>query len=166
MKRRHKHLIKSILGRPLLAIYQPLKKVLIHAERQSLMAGMGYCEPDLELMYPWDIRNEQNVFIGKDVYIGPGAVMIADVGAAIHIGNKVMFGPGVKLIASDHRYDDPARTIKDSGYAVLADIRVGNDVWLGAGVTILKGISVGDGAVIGAGAVVIHNVGARGARAR
>lgn len=35
---------------------------------------------------------------------------------------------------------------------------IGNDVWIGAGVSVLRGVVVGDGAVIGAGSVVTHDV--------
>jgi virginiamycin A acetyltransferase len=37
-------------------------------------------------------------------------------------------------------------------------IRVGHDVWIGAGAQILSGVTVGDGAIIGAGAVVTRDV--------
>jgi maltose O-acetyltransferase len=110
-------------------------------------------------VYPWDIRGERHVLIGKDVFIGPSVLMIAEKGAEIHIGDKVMLGPQVKFIASDHRFDDPSRPIKDSGYGKLADIRVGNDVWIGTGAIVLKGVEIKDGAVIGAGSVVTKNVG-------
>jgi acetyltransferase-like isoleucine patch superfamily enzyme len=36
--------------------------------------------------------------------------------------------------------------------------RIGNDVWIGAGVTILRGVTVGDGAIVAAGAVVTTDV--------
>lgn len=35
---------------------------------------------------------------------------------------------------------------------------IGNDVWIGAGVTVLRGVTVGDGAVLAAGAVVTRDV--------
>lgn len=38
------------------------------------------------------------------------------------------------------------------------DCKIGNDVWIAAGVSILRGVTVGDGAVIGAGAVVTKDV--------
>lgn len=37
-------------------------------------------------------------------------------------------------------------------------IRVGNDVWFGAGVQVMPGVTVGDGCVIGAGSVVTHDI--------
>ncbi|TWI45749.1 acetyltransferase-like isoleucine patch superfamily enzyme [Pseudomonas duriflava] len=35
---------------------------------------------------------------------------------------------------------------------------IGNDVWLGCGVTVLSGVTIGDGAIIAAGAVVVSDV--------
>ena len=37
-------------------------------------------------------------------------------------------------------------------------VRLGDDVWLGAGVTVLPGVTIGNGAVIGAGSVVTKDV--------
>ena len=38
------------------------------------------------------------------------------------------------------------------------DIKVGNDVWIGATSTIMSGITIGDGAIIGAGSTVTKDV--------
>ncbi|WP_082510254.1 MULTISPECIES: CatB-related O-acetyltransferase [unclassified Rhizobium] len=40
----------------------------------------------------------------------------------------------------------------------LDRIVIGNDVWIGAGVTVLRGAKIGDGAIIAAGAVVTRDV--------
>ena len=37
-------------------------------------------------------------------------------------------------------------------------IRIGNDVFIGMGVTVLDGVTIGDGAIIGAGAVVSKDI--------
>ena len=37
-------------------------------------------------------------------------------------------------------------------------MKIGNNVWLGAGAVVLHGVSIGDGAVIGANAVVVKDV--------
>lgn len=39
-----------------------------------------------------------------------------------------------------------------------APIRIGSDVWFGAGVTVVPGVTIGDGAIIGAGSVVTKDV--------
>ena len=159
MKRRLINLAKMAVGAPLLLLRHYGKEGTYFVERRALLRRFGHCEPDLALASPWDIRGEAHIFIGRDVYIGPQVLMIADAGAEIHIGDKVMFGPQVKLIASDHRFDDPTRAIKDSGYAAVTGICVGNDVWIGTGAILLKDVRIGDGAVVGAGAVVTSNIG-------
>ncbi|WP_288894321.1 hypothetical protein [uncultured Alistipes sp.] len=37
---------------------------------------------------------------------------------------------------------------------VVSPVRIGNDVWIGTGVTILKGSQINDGAIVGASALV------------
>ena len=155
-----RNLIKSIIGPPLSSVFWYMQEAVSFAERRALTRRLGHCESDLALSPPWDIRGEQHIFIGQDVYIGPHVVMLADKGAEIHIGNKVMVGPQVKLIANDHRVDDPAIPIKYSGYSESGGIWVGNDVWIGAGAIILKGVHIGDSSVIGAGSVLTKDAGA------
>jgi len=43
-----------------------------------------------------------------------------------------------------------------------APIRIGRDVWFGAGVTVRRGVQVGDQAVLGAGAVADRSIPDRG----
>jgi hypothetical protein len=38
------------------------------------------------------------------------------------------------------------------------DIKIGNDVWIGATSTIMSGVTIGDGAVIGAGSTITKDV--------
>lgn len=66
----------------------------------------------------------------------------------IVIGKNFLFAPGVKLISSNHGFSDKSVVEK-------ADpIRIGDNVWLGAGVIILPGVSLGDNVIVGAGSVV------------
>jgi hypothetical protein len=66
----------------------------------------------------------------------------------IFIGDDTIFGPGVKIISSNHNIADYDRWIP-------ADpIRIGKHCWIGANAVILPGVYLGDGCVVGAGAVV------------
>lgn len=38
------------------------------------------------------------------------------------------------------------------------DVVIGNDVWIGYGVTIIGPVTIGDGAIVGAGAVVVNDI--------
>lgn len=75
----------------------------------------------------------------------------------LHIGKNVMMGPDVTILTHTHnieRIDIPMRL---QGMRV-AEVVIGNDVWIGMRVIIMPGVKVGDGVVIGAGAVVTKDV--------
>ena len=48
--------------------------------------------------------------------------------------------------------------IELASFEELQDIRIGNDVWIGANVLIMDGVTVGNGAIIGAHSLVVRNV--------
>ncbi len=84
--------------------------------------------------------------------------------ARIYIGNNVMFGPNVSLMATNHPLIAEERTtmkypdghISMSEYA--EEIHIGNNVWIAANVVIIGGVHIGDNAVIGAGSVVTEDI--------
>lgn len=45
-----------------------------------------------------------------------------------------------------------------SGFQIMGDTIIGNDVWIGSEAMIMPGVQIGDGAVIGARAVISKNV--------
>ena len=65
----------------------------------------------------------------------------------VEIGRNFLFAPGVKLISSNHDLVDRRKKYSEP-------IRIGNDVWLGAGAIILPGVQLGDLCTVGAGSVV------------
>jgi acetyltransferase-like isoleucine patch superfamily enzyme len=95
------------------------------------------------------------------IRIGAGSsigqfVMLYGTGG-LEIGDNVMIAAYTSVIASSHRFDDPDRPMNAQGI-VARGIRIGNNVWIGAGARILDGVTIGDGAVIGANAVVTRDV--------
>ena len=47
---------------------------------------------------------------------------------------------------------------KKEHLAQVSEIRIGDDVWLGANVTVLPGVTIGNNVVVGAGAVVNKDI--------
>jgi maltose O-acetyltransferase len=96
---------------------------------------------------------------GYNISLGAGAFLnfncvILDV-CAVVIGDKTQIGPGVQLIAADHPRDEAMR---DAGVEFAKAVRIGRNVWIGAGAIVLPGVSIGDGAIVGAGAIVTRDV--------
>ncbi len=96
-----------------------------------------------------------HIVAGRNVFIGPHAVLYGHGG--IDIGNDVLISMHVCLLSSNHSVPEQGRPIRGEP-DVLLPTRIGNDVWLGAGVVILGGVTIGDGCIIGAGAVVTKDM--------
>ena len=75
----------------------------------------------------------------------------------IEIGENVLMGPRVTIIAENHNFVDTEIPIKDQG-VTRESIKIGNDCWLGGNSVILAGTHIGDGSIIAAGAVVTKDV--------
>jgi len=66
----------------------------------------------------------------------------------IHIGKNVFIGPGVAIIARNHKIEDPS----DKGE--WKDVTIEDNCWIGANAVILPGVHLGPHTIVGAGAVV------------
>jgi acetyltransferase-like isoleucine patch superfamily enzyme len=95
------------------------------------------------------------ISIGHDTAIGADCILWGQGG--ISIGSDTLLGPGVVMVSENHRFDDPSALIRLQGHS-RAEIRVGDDCWIGAGAKVLAGVTIGKGCVIGAGSVVTRDV--------
>lgn len=91
---------------------------------------------------------------GPYSYVGSGC----EVGPGVSIGHYTMLGPGVRILGNDHVYDHPGTPIIFSGRPPFKITRIGADVWLGANVVVIAGVSIGDGVVVAAGSVVTKDL--------
>jgi len=109
---------------------------------------------------PYGIYSFNSIEVGDDVFIGPSANLSATE-TKIQLGNKIMFGPNVTIMAGDHNttrlgeymYDVKVKLPENDLPVVIQD-----DVWIGANVVILKGVTIGRGSIVAAGAVVTRSV--------
>lgn len=95
----------------------------------------------------------ENIVIGKRFFANYDLIML-DV-APITIGNDVMFGPRVSLLTPTHPID---AVVRNTGLEYALPIIIGDNVWLGGGVTVNPGISIGDNTIVGSGSVVTHDL--------
>jgi len=98
--------------------------------------------------------HERKLVICRGTYINRFTMI--DASEQIEVGENCMIGPFCYITDHDHGHEK-GRPIGEQPLR-SAPVRIGNNVWVGAGVIILKGVSIGDGAVIAAGAVVTKDV--------
>jgi|TARA_B100000035_G_scaffold32733_1_gene24885 maltose O-acetyltransferase len=94
------------------------------------------------------------VIIGKNVTINEWTYLSGFGG--IQIGSGTSIGHRVSIISSSHG-KLKSRLIKDQPIE-KQEVKIGEDVWIGANVTILGGVQIGKGAILAAGSVINSDV--------
>ncbi len=123
----------------------------------------------VHLRHHTELKVEGQLIVGQHVHIGPFSIISAM--DNIIIGDDCLLAERVSIRDHDHRiplrdhdhripirdHDHPTAAqpipYRKTGYTV-APIRLGRNVWVGAGVSILKGVELGDNCIVGAHAVV------------
>ncbi len=118
------------------------------------------------------VRLGDSVRIYRDVIIETGSGGSVEIGdhSSIHprcqinayvepiqIGSHVMIAAGCAFYSYDHGIS-AAAPVHEQPLQSRGAIVIGDDAWLGTGVTVLSGVVIGSGAVIGAGSVVTKNI--------
>lgn len=70
----------------------------------------------------------------------------------IEIGNNVTLAPGVHILAHD------ASTKIFNNHTRVANVKIGDNVFIGAGTIVLPGVKIGNNVIVGAGSVVTKDI--------
>jgi len=122
---------------------------------------------------PWDVQIEDaaldNYVVllttgprtgGPRIVIRRGAYInrftMIDASERIEIGEQCMIGPHCYITDHDHSFQRVLPVQMQPLFGL--PVRIGEDVWIGAGAIVLKGVTIGDGAIVAAGAVVTKDV--------
>ena len=117
---------------------------------KNLLAEIGencYIEP------PHHANWGKYTHFGNNVYANFNLTLVDD--TDIFVGDNVMFGPNVIIATAGHPVDPPLRE-KVAQFNI--PVRIGKNVWIGAGAIVLPGVTIGDHSVIGAGSVVTKDI--------
>lgn len=103
-----------------------------------------------------------HTFIGENFGANFNTTILDD--GKIFIGNNVMLGPNVSLMATSHPLiaeERVAMKYKDGHVSVsefAEEIHIGNNVWIACNVVVCGGVHIGNNVVIGAGSVVTKDI--------
>jgi maltose O-acetyltransferase len=123
------------------------------ARARLLRELLPHAGAELGLTSPFYCDYGTNITLGDQVFFNFNCTIL-DV-AAVRIGSRTLFGPGVQVYTATHPLDYQERA---TGLEYAKPITIGEDVWVGGGAIICPGVSIGDRAVIGAGSVVTKDI--------
>lgn len=117
---------------------------------KELFAKTGeqvYIEPHFWCDYGYNIN------VGERFYANHNLIIL-DAGG-VSFGDDVFIGPSCGFYTSGHPLDFERR---NQGLEYAYPIKVGNNVWFGAGVQVMPGVTIGDIVVIGGGSLVVKDI--------
>lgn len=121
---------------------EKLKDILGHVEGDEV-----FIEP------PFRVDYGCNISVGERFYSNFN-LTILDCGL-VTIGDRVMFGPNVSIMAATHETEVQSRR-ENIEYA--KPVVIGDDCWIGGHVVILPGVTIGQGCTIAASSVVTKDI--------
>ena len=98
------------------------------------------------VMAPFVCARGSNIILGEKSFVNYNSTFWDEAG--IRIGSHTLIGPDCQLFASPSL----------AGPGKKADIGIGDDCWLGGGVTVAPGVRIGDRCIIAAGSVVCTDI--------
>lgn len=129
----------------------PSESAQKEAYMKEVFAECGdYCYIELPFRASW---GGSHVHFGTGVYVNSNVTLIDD--GHIYIGNRVLLGPNVIVVTANHPLEPLLRRLE---MQYNRDVRIEENVWVGAGSILLPGVTIGKNSVIGAGAVVTRDI--------
>ena len=107
----------------------------------------------VEILSPFIVDYGYNIFMGAGTFLNHN-VYLMDC-AEIKFGKKCFIGPNCGFYTAIHPLDVEKR---NAGFEMAKPVTLGDNIWIGGGVTILPGVTIGDNSVIGAGSIVTKDI--------
>ena len=97
----------------------------------------------------------RDIMIGNNVQIASQTIIVG--GGGLFIGDDVMIGAGAVIITSSHNFESTVKPMRQQGLSYKS-ICIERDVWLGTHCAILGGTTIAQGCIIGANSVVTKSI--------
>lgn len=94
----------------------------------------------------------RGMIVGKNFKRLNGVILDPDHCWLIEIGDNVTIAPRVHILCHD------ASTKIYLGYTKIANVKIGNNVFIGAESVILPGVKIGNNVIVGANSTVTHSI--------
>ncbi len=122
-------------------------------QKEILKKLLGKSSDSFCILAPFYCDYGYNIEVGKNFFANHNLVILD--GAKVSFGDNVFIAPNCGFYTAGHPIDFERR---NKGLEYAYSIKVGNNVWIGAGVQVMPGVTIGDNVVIGGGSVVTKDI--------
>ena len=114
---------------------------------------LGKTKGSFTILAPFWCDYGCNIEIGENFFANHNTVILD--GGKVTFGDNVFIAPDCGFYTAGHPIDYERR---NAGLEYAYPIRVGDNVWIGAGVQVMPGVVIGSNVVIGGGSVVVKDI--------
>ena len=136
-----------------LCAYNRLKPSQVKKRRDFLAKIFGKIGQKCNILPPFKCDYGFRIEVGENFFANYNFIVLD--GNYVRIGDNVWIAPNVGIYAAGHPLDVEDRI---GGEEYAFPVTIGDNVWIGGGVTIIGGVTIGKNAVVAAGSVVIRDV--------
>jgi Acetyltransferase (isoleucine patch superfamily) len=133
--------------------YNQLRPSDLEKQKAIISMLLGKIGEGFYITAPFYCDYGYNIEIGNNFYTNHNCVILDC--AKVTFGENVFIAPNCCFSTAGHPLDSEQR---NAGLEFAYPIKVGNNVWFGAGVIVLPGVTIGDDVVIGAGSIVTKDI--------
>jgi len=133
--------------------YNQIRPTLLKKRNEMLQRILGRSDEDTFINHPFYCDYGKHIRVGKRFFANFNWTVLDE--AYVTIGDDCFIGPNVGIYTACHSTDPTERNTRREW---ALPVTIGNNVWIGGGVTILPGVTIGDNVTIGAGSVVVKDI--------
>ena len=133
--------------------YNNIRPTMAKERNQKLHEILGACDEDTVINQPFLCDYGKHIKVGKRFFANFNMVVLDE--AYVTFGDNCFVGPNVGIYTACHSTVPEERNAYEQW---AKPVSIGNNCWIGGGVTILPGVTIGDNVTIGAGSVVVKDI--------
>lgn len=144
---------ERIIAKELCYDYNNLRPSDEENQQKIMKSLLGSTKGSFTIVAPFYCDYGYNIKIGDNFFANHNTVILD--GGEVTFGDNVFIAPNCGFHTAGHPIDFERR---NKGLEYAYPIKVGNNVWIGAGVQVMPGVTIGDNVVIGAGSIVVKDI--------
>ncbi len=133
--------------------FNNIKPSEVDKQKEFLNKLIGKIKGNYEIIAPFYCDYGYNIELGENFFANHNTVILDC--AKVTFGSNVFIAPNCGFYTAGHPIDMDRR---NKGLEYAYPIKVGDNVWIGAGVHVMPGVTIGSNCVIGAGSIVVKDI--------